>query len=88
MTDRTTTEIALMLVWLCCTLFFCVAAGGRFDDIEAKVDVRNHLSSGKANYLPGAACVIATSSGQTPADIINYARSCAKAHEDWLAEQP
>lgn len=87
MTDRTTTEIALMLVWLCLVLFLCVAAGGRFDDIEAKVDVRNNLTSGKANYLPGAACVIATSAEQTPADIINYARACAKAHEDWLKEQ-
>ena len=88
MTDRTVTEIAFMAILFCCALFFCVAAGGRLDDIEAKVDVRNNLTSGKANYLPGAACVIATSAEQTPADIVNYARACAKAHEDWLKEQP
>lgn len=56
----------------------------KLNQIEEKVNVRNHLASGKANYLPGAACVIATSGEQTPADIINYARACAKAHESWL----
>jgi|TARA_R110000823_G_scaffold253133_2_gene375683 hypothetical protein len=56
----------------------------RVDTIEEKVDARNNLTSGKANYLPGAACVIATSAEQTPADIINYARACGKAHETWL----
>ncbi len=63
------------------------ANASRLNDIEAKVDARNNLVSGKANYMPGAACVIATSAEQTPADIINYARACAKAHEDWLKEQ-
>ena len=63
------------------------ASASKLNDIEEKVDIRNDLVSGKANYLPGAACVIATSSEQTPADIINYARACAKAHEDWLKEQ-
>jgi len=63
------------------------ANASRLNDIEEKVDIRNDLVSGKANYLPGAACVIATSAEQTPADIINYARACAKAHEDWLKEQ-
>ena len=37
--------------------------------------------------LLSAANVIATSTEQSPADIINYARACAKAHEDWLKEQ-
>ncbi|MAF72403.1 MAG: hypothetical protein CMH39_00070 [Micrococcales bacterium] len=63
------------------------ANASRLNDIEEKVDIRNDLVSGKANYMPGAACVIATSAEQTPADIINYARACAKAHEDWLKEQ-
>ena len=63
------------------------ANASKLNDIEEKVDIRNDLVSGKANYLPGAACVIATSAEQTPADIINYARACAKAHEDWLKEQ-
>mgnify|MGYP001079713072 CR=1 FL=1 len=63
------------------------ASASKLNDIEEKVDIRNDLVSGKANYLPGAACVIATSAEQTPADIINYARACAKAHEDWLKEQ-
>ena len=63
------------------------ANASRLNDIEEKVDIRNDLVSGKANYLPGAACVIATSAEETPADIINYARACAKAHEDWLKEQ-
>ena len=63
------------------------ANASRLNDIEEKVDIRNDLVSGKANYMPGAACVIATSTEQTPADIINYARACAKAHEDWLKEQ-
>ena len=87
LTDKSLTEIAVVAGSLCLVLFLCVAAGGRFDDIEAKVDVRNNLTSGKANYLPGAACVIATSAEQTSADIIDYARACAKAHEDWLKEQ-
>lgn len=56
-------------------------------DLRGEVKTKVHLSSGKANYLPGAACVIATSAEQTPADIINYARACAKAHETWLKEQ-
>tara|TARA_R110000822_G_scaffold44134_1_gene118626 strand:+ start:363 stop:620 length:258 start_codon:yes stop_codon:yes gene_type:complete len=64
------------------------ALANRLDGIEEKVDARNHLASGHANYLPGAACVISTTAEQTPADIINYARACAKAHEDWLKEQP
>lgn len=63
------------------------ANASKLNDIEEKVEIRNDLVSGKANYLPGAACVIATSAEQTPADIINYARACAKAHEDWLKEQ-
>ncbi len=63
------------------------ANASRLNDIEEKVDIRNDLVSGKANYLPGAACVSAASAEQTPADIINYARACAKAHEDWLKEQ-
>ena len=63
------------------------ASASKLNDIEEKVDIRNDLVSGKANYLPGAACVIATSAEQTPADIINYARACAKAHEDWPKEQ-
>lgn len=63
------------------------ANASRLNDIEEKVDIHNDLVSGKANYMPGAACVIATSAEQTPADIINYARACAKAHEDWLKEQ-
>ena len=58
------------------------------DRIEAEVTTRNDLASGHANYLPGAACVISTTAEQTPADIINYARACAKAHETWLEEQP
>ena len=63
------------------------ASASKLNDIEGKVDIRNDLVSGKANYLPGAACVIATSAEQTPADIINYARACTKAHEDWLQAQ-
>jgi|TARA_E500000318_G_C3525710_1_gene198321 hypothetical protein len=59
----------------------------RTNGLEEAVNTQIHLSSGKANYLPGAACVIATSAEQTPADIVNYARACAKAHEDWLKEQ-
>lgn len=61
--------------------------GLRTNALEEAVNTQIHLSSGKANYLPGAACVIATSPEQTPADIVNYARACAKAHEDWLKEQ-
>lgn len=45
------------------------------------------LVSGKANYMPGAACVIAASVEQTPLDIIRYARACAAAHEAWLAKE-
>lgn len=56
-------------------------------DLQVEVETKVHLSSGKANYLPGAACVIATSAEQTPADVVNFARACAKAHEDWLKEQ-
>ena len=87
MTNLTVTEICAIVVCACAMLFLSVAAGARLDDIEEKVEIRNDLMSGKANYLPGAACVIATSAEQTPADILNYARACAKAHEDWLKEQ-
>ena len=62
--------------------------GLRTNALEEAVSTQIHLSSGHANYLPGAACVISTTAEQTPADIINYARACAKAHEDWLKEQP
>ena len=58
----------------------------KLDRIEGGVEVRNTLL-GKARYLPGAACVISTTAEQTPADIVNFARACAKAHEMWLEEQ-
>ena len=82
-----TVKVVSGIVMLVAVGLASTANSAKLDDIEAKVDVRNHLSSGKANYLPGAACVIATSAEQTPADIVNYARACAKAHEDWLKEQ-
>ena len=37
LTDKSLTEIAVVAGSLCLVLFLCVAAGGRFDDIEAKV---------------------------------------------------
>ena len=57
------------------------------DRVEKTVEVRNDLSFGKANYMPGSACVIAATESTTSAEIVNYARSCAKAHEDWLETQ-
>jgi len=59
----------------------------RLDGIAEGVDARNHLATGRANYLPGAACVIATTAEHTPADVVSYARACAKAHASWLEAQ-
>jgi hypothetical protein len=43
------------------------------------------LASGKANYIPGAVCVISATVEQTSVDIIHFARACAQAHVTWLA---
>ena len=54
--------------------------------VEEKIDVQNAFLQGRAHYLPGASCVIATTAEQTSEDIVNFARACAKAHDNWLAE--
>ena len=68
-------------------LSFSVIVGLAYTSLERKLDTGIALSRGDATYLPGAAGVIASSVEHTPADIINYARACAKSHEDWLEEQ-
>lgn len=55
-------------------------------EMQESVDTKVTLAQGKASYLPGAACVISASPEQTPADIIHFARACAKSHELWLEE--
>ena len=55
-------------------------------NLRESVDTKVTLAQGKASYLPGAACVISASPEQTPADIIHFARACAKSHELWLEE--
>lgn len=82
-------EQAIALGALCAVmvLSFSVIVGLAYKSLERKLETGIALSNGDATYLPGAACVIASSAEHTPADIINYARACAKSHEGWLEEQ-
>ena len=82
-------ERAIALGALCAVmvLSFSVIVGLAYKSLERKLETGIALSNGDVTYLPGAACVIASSVEHTPADIINYARACAKSHEDWLEEQ-
>jgi len=72
-----------------CALFTCGAMAQMNTSIkrvESEVSIHNDLLSGKARYMPGAACIIATNQDTTPAQIVNFARACAKSHEIWLQE--
>lgn len=60
----------------------------KLESMESEVSIHNDLLSGKAQYMPGAACVIATGPDTTPAQIVNFARACAKSHESWLESRP
>jgi hypothetical protein len=82
--------------WAVAGSLLIVGAGGvvalgilanQVGDLRVEVETKVTLASGKASYLPGAACVIAASPEQTPADIIHFARACAKSHELWLEEK-
>jgi hypothetical protein len=53
--------------------------------LEEMARVNMALASGKANYIPGAVCVISATVEQTSVDIIHFARACAQAHVTWLA---
>jgi len=53
-------------------------------EVKEEISIHNDLLSGKAQYLPGAACVIAANGNTTPAQIVNFARACARSHEIWL----
>ena len=57
------------------------------DSLEEKVDIHNDIVTGKATYVPGHACMIRAGHEDLPADIVRYARACAKGHEQWLLLQ-
>jgi len=59
----------------------------KIDSLEEKVDIHNDIVTGKATYVPGHACMIRAGHEDLPADIVRYARACAKGHEQWLLLQ-
>ena len=85
MTDKD--RLMLAFAWL----GLVVMVGGVFFSVATMLsEIRNDIKdaaqvhAGKASYLPGGACVIAATEDQSAADIVNYARACAKEHEMWL----
>jgi hypothetical protein len=56
------------------------------NDINEKVTAHHHIMAGKAHYLPGKVCIIEAGPDTTTAEVVNYARACAKAHEEFLGE--
>lgn len=83
---RTSHIVAILLFTSLPVLFLMSRVEGSLQEMQESVDTKVTMASGKASYLPGAACIIAASPEQTPADIINFARACAKSHELWLEE--
>ena len=79
--------LSLLAGLLLATLFFMDRVADEVLDMRESVDTKVTMASGKASYLPGAACVISASPEQTPADIIHFARACAKSHELYLKEK-
>jgi hypothetical protein len=80
--------LSLLAGLLLAVLFFMARVADEVLTMRESVDTKVTLASGKASYLPGAACVISASPEQTPADIVHFARACAKSHELWLEEKP
>jgi|TARA_R110000803_G_scaffold112011_1_gene180448 hypothetical protein len=84
-------EVLLILATL--GLMITVVLADRFlllekiDSLEEKVDIHNDIVTGKATYVPGHACMIRAGHEDLPADIVRYARACAKGHEQWLLLQ-
>lgn len=78
--------LSLLAGLLLAVLFFMDRVADEVLNMRESVDTKVTLAQGKASYLPGAACVISASPEQTPADIIHFARACAKSHELWLEE--
>ena len=76
-------EITVVFISL---MVLTVVAVGKYDValIKEKVVAHHHVMSGKAQYLPGKVCIIDTSPETVTADVVMYARACAKAHEEWL----
>lgn len=56
--------------------------------IDETVSAHHHIMAGKAHYLPGKVCIIEAGPDTTTAEVVNYARACAKAHEEFLGEIP
>ena len=79
--------LSFLSLLLVSVLFFMDRVADEVLDMRESVDTKVTMASGKASYLPGAACVISASPEQTPADIIHFARACAKSHELWLEEK-
>ena len=75
-----------VVIFISLVLILMGRVEGSLREIQESVDTKVTLAQGKASYLPGAACVISASPEQTPADIIHFARACAKSHELWLNE--
>jgi hypothetical protein len=83
-----TSHVVVVLALACLPVLFLMSrVEDSLREMQESVDTKVTLAQGKASYLPGAACVIAASPEQTPADIINFARACAKSHELWLEEK-
>lgn len=82
-----TSHVVAVLSLICLPVLFLMSrVEDSLREMQESVDTKVTMASGKASYLPGAACVIAASPEQTPADIVNFARACAKSHELWLEE--
>ena len=83
---RTSHVVAVISLISLPVLFLMSRVEDSLREMQESIDTKVTMASGKASYLPGAACVISASPEQTPADIINFARACAKSHELWLEE--
>jgi hypothetical protein len=86
-TQYTVVSNCLVAGLLLAVLFFMDRVADEVLDMRESVDTKVTMASGKASYLPGAACVISASPEQTPADIVHFARACAKSHEIYLKEK-
>ena len=56
----------------------------KLNSIQSTVNIHNDITTGNATYLPGKVCMIKAGDDSSPADIVNFARACAAAHESYL----
>tara|TARA_R100001463_G_C3502854_1_gene219270 strand:- start:532 stop:846 length:315 start_codon:yes stop_codon:yes gene_type:complete len=58
----------------------------KLNSLQETIDIHNDITTGNATYLPGKVCMIKAGDDSSPADIVNFARACAAAHESYLSE--